>query len=1758
MLKQRFALVCIAAGVLWAGMGAVGLAQPGIQGEYYSWTGSAPPEDPFQVLELERIDPGIDFRWNNDAPDALVPANNFAVRWVGDIIIPATETYRFFTISDDGVRLWVNGQVAVENWTDHGDTENVSPAMELQAGSRVSVEMWMYENGGGATAILMWESPSNAKGPIPASAFGAPLVARGPVPMTGAIDVTQAPVLSWMPGEGATGHHVYFGSNAGAVAGATPSDTAVYQGQFGADVLSFEPGNLDWNTTYYWRIDEITGTGVVTGPVWSFTTAQFIVVEDFEQYTNDEPLRIFDIWLDGWEDNTNGSIVGHEESPFAEQEIVHGGDQSMIFQYDNSEVARISEATRMFDQPIDLSGAGILEAMTVWYQGRRGPADAVQVDPATGVHTLSGAGAGIYEHHDELQFAYTQLTGDGTIVARIDSMDNTGSSALAGVMIRETLDPDAVQATVGVTPRNRAVFAFRGTAGLNTAVTSTNSDSFSLPHWVRLVRTGNLIKAEHSDDGVTWMPVESADPEAPSEYDFFGMQSSIYVGLAVTAANNSGNVCTATFSDVTVTGGGAAAPLTESIEIGLVNNGPERLYLGLVDASGNTSIQYNEDGTQAVLADDWTLWSIALSDFANDGVNMTAISEMILGAGDRGNPQIGGAGTLYFDDIQVVRRMPIPDKLLLLSEDFEGLALGANVDESLAGDAVWTNVPPTDWTRDNSGVPAAGDPDHGVDEWEGWTFADQKWWAEAAGDQRRTEFALALGTVAVADSDEYDDKGDPQGSYNAFLNTPVIDVSGVEAGAEALVLRFDSSWRPESSQTATITASFDNGDPIEVLRWESNSGSPLYHDHMTSELVTVPFERPAGAKDLVLTFGYFDASNNWWWAIDNVEVMGAPRARAVALAEDFEGLDLGPNVEEGGAGSVPEAFTHTPPAGWFVDRSGVPGYGDPDVDGVSEWAGWSFADKEFWVNTDRQRREEFDLGQGIVAVADSDEWDDSTHPPGYHPSIDAYDTYMTTPTVDISEFEPGSVQLKFDSSWRPEFDDNYHQSANITVSFDGGDPIEVLRWESDGSSPYYKDDNSTNEIIVVELDNPGGAQQMEVTFGMFEAGNDWWWAIDNIEITGILKEKIPVFTEDFEGLPLGPNVDESLAGAEVWTKQAPEGWTIDDSGVPGAGTDNDGVTEWAGWSFADKAWWVDAAGDQQRSQFSLGEGTVALVDPDEWDDLARADGLLNSFLSTPPIDISSLAPGTIELLFDSSWRREDTQTATVSVSFDGGPATEILRWESEGADTGYLKDDATNERVSGMILSPPGAKTMVITFGMLDAGNDWWWAIDNIVVQGFAKAKDARLFLETFDGLVLQESVEEEPPVNAFDPERVWTAQGPEGWIVDDSGVPGAGTAEDGVSEWAGWAFADKNWWPTVDNQRRSEFELAEGTIAIADSDEYDDQPHPAGTYNTWLTTPIIDVAAAGDTLELTFASSWRPEGGQAANITASFDGGDPVEIMLWSSDPGSADYHDHMTSEMVTVSFAKPAGAQNVALAFGYFDASNNWWWAIDNVKLAAGGAELFFEDFEGLALEPPIDEVAVLPAGARVWTPEPPAGWVNDASAVPGAGDPANDGVTEWAGWSFAQKDWWVDVAGDQERSQFVLGERVVAIADPDEWDDAGHPDGFFNAFLSTPAIDISNVEAGSLKLLFDSSWRQEDTQTATVTVAYDGGEPQVVLLWESAGGDPAFFKADATSEKVSLRLDNPEGAQTVTVTFGVIDAGNDWWWAIDNVELVGSLVE
>jgi hypothetical protein len=198
-------------------------------------------------------------------------------------------------------------------------------------------------------------------------------------PANGAVDVAQTPILTWSPGLYGASHEIYFGTDKEAVKNANMSSPE-YKGSGNLGSESFVAGQLEWNTTYYWRIDEVNNTSADspwTGPVWSFTTANFLIIDDFESYNDinegeQGSNRIYLAWVDGYDNPAiNGSVVGNDPPPIAEQTIVHSGLQSMPMAYDNA-VGK-SEATLTLTSNRDWTVNGV-NTLTIWFRGEAGNA----------------------------------------------------------------------------------------------------------------------------------------------------------------------------------------------------------------------------------------------------------------------------------------------------------------------------------------------------------------------------------------------------------------------------------------------------------------------------------------------------------------------------------------------------------------------------------------------------------------------------------------------------------------------------------------------------------------------------------------------------------------------------------------------------------------------------------------------------------------------------------------------------------------------------------------------------------------------------------------------------------------------------------------------------------------------------------------------------------------------------------------------------------------------------------------------------------------------------------------------------------------------------------------------------------------------------------------------------------------------------------------------------------------------------------------
>jgi hypothetical protein len=492
----------------------------------------------------------------------------------------------------------------------------------------------------------------------------------GPNPADGAMDVKPSVVLRWNAGAVAASHDVYFGADADAVKNATKASPE-YKGPKALGEESYEPGKLALTTPYYWRIDEVNAANPDSpweGNVWSFTTGNFFVIDDFEDYDAGDN-QIWYVWHDGlgygapgtpdyYPGNGTGAAVGDETTAsYTEETIVHGGGKSMPISYDNNKqgFAKYSQVEHALTDQRNWTEEGVVN-LSLWFRGYPASTGSFVEGPA-GTFTMTGSGTDIWDltglgegFHDEFHFAYKMLAGAGSIVVRVNSVENTNGWAKAGVMIRESLDPGSRHAFACVTPDNGVASQGRiDTAG---ASFNYNQTGVTAPYWVKLERSisGNFT-VSHSSNGTSWQPITGATVENVP------MGTNVYIGLAVTA-HNAAATCQAVFSNVTTTGNVTGQWAHQ--DIGILSNDAESLYVILADTKGTSAVVFHDDPAASQI-DTWAEWIIPLQAFADQNINLTNVDLIGIGLGTFSNVTFpGGSGKIFIDDIRLLQPAPEP------------------------------------------------------------------------------------------------------------------------------------------------------------------------------------------------------------------------------------------------------------------------------------------------------------------------------------------------------------------------------------------------------------------------------------------------------------------------------------------------------------------------------------------------------------------------------------------------------------------------------------------------------------------------------------------------------------------------------------------------------------------------------------------------------------------------------------------------------------------------------------------------------------------------------------------------------------------------------------------------------------------------------------------------------------------------------------------------------------------------------------------
>jgi hypothetical protein len=483
--------------------------------------------------------------------------------------------------------------------------------------------------------------------------MGQPETAFWPDPPDGGNAGPLTPNLTWKEGKNVLKHQVYFGDSRDAV---TAGDADVDKGVF--DDPNYAPGTLQPLTRYFWRVDElVVGGGTQAGPVWSFTT--FLPVDDFESYNDEEDqgTRIYETWIDGYEDGSSGSIVGNFDPPFAEQTIIRSGKQSMPFDYNNIAAPFFSEAKIEFSPVVDWTVDVNVLVLHV-----RGQAVDYEIQPVSTPPVLDG-------NVDDVWLTVPALPLNNTITAPApdnavdgsgqfrelydatnlyvlvdvndDKLRNDSGSAYLDDSVEVYFDGGNTKGPGAPLADDDRQYTFGWTA---TDVQGTNFDAtgvefaqvdvpggwrieIKLP-WQTLMGTsapvGELVGIDcfynDDDDGadtrehqIGWHSTASGDWQVPSSW-----------GTALVARP-------------------------------AVTGGADKLYVVLQDSADETAVVTYPDET-VLKSPEWVEWQIPLSDFA--GVNLGRVEWLYVGVGDRDNPVPGGAGKLYFDDIYLTKPAP--------------------------------------------------------------------------------------------------------------------------------------------------------------------------------------------------------------------------------------------------------------------------------------------------------------------------------------------------------------------------------------------------------------------------------------------------------------------------------------------------------------------------------------------------------------------------------------------------------------------------------------------------------------------------------------------------------------------------------------------------------------------------------------------------------------------------------------------------------------------------------------------------------------------------------------------------------------------------------------------------------------------------------------------------------------------------------------------------------------------------------------------
>jgi alpha-glucosidase (family GH31 glycosyl hydrolase) len=502
--------------------------QPGLQADYFN------NETLAGSPTLNRTDANIDFNWGTGSPGGSVTVDNFTVRWTGNITIPAVVgDVILAATSDDGVRVWVDNQLCIDNWGPN-DSVPTEAIVAIKAGQSHQLRVEFLELAGNAIMSLKWRPLTTAQTVwIPPGNWinawnGAVLTG----PMT---DIYQAP-LDQIP--------LYVRS--GSIFAHAPEMQHTEERPWDVVTLDTYPSSTETGRTTLYEDDKLSTaykqgqfrtTSIQTWADHSTKSVSVSIDPAVGTYAGAISQRAWNIRFrrpPGWSTDLTPMLV-----------TVNGQAVGPI-------VRRIKNATTMplgsdvgapdadvFD--VQLPAGSVLASNLVvatfasdahtWTSqdvgnvGAEGNAFDGGASLSNAVYVLRGSGTGLGSTNDGFQFLHRPVVGNVQLTTRLLSQQSASPNAVAGIMISEGLSRSARRAVVALRPGNTGIIQSRSTNGA--AAQTTVTGGMSSPRWLRLVRSGNNFSGYASSDGTTWSVLGNAA--------IAGFSSNAYIGLIASA-----------------------------------------------------------------------------------------------------------------------------------------------------------------------------------------------------------------------------------------------------------------------------------------------------------------------------------------------------------------------------------------------------------------------------------------------------------------------------------------------------------------------------------------------------------------------------------------------------------------------------------------------------------------------------------------------------------------------------------------------------------------------------------------------------------------------------------------------------------------------------------------------------------------------------------------------------------------------------------------------------------------------------------------------------------------------------------------------------------------------------------------------------------------------------------------------------------------------------------------------------------------------